>query len=167
MYEWTVSRRRDRLGGPADLPADRAVETGAVLMTLNGYLQLLLYFVVLLGLAKPLGWFMARVYEGQSVGLNRVLGPVERLIYRLCGTREDEEMNWKTYAIAMLLFNLFGFVVVYALQRLQTVLPLNPQALGPVTPDSSFNSAVSFMTNTNWQGYGGETTMSYLSQMLG
>jgi K+-transporting ATPase ATPase A chain len=110
---------------------------------------------------------MARVYEGQSVGLNRVLGPVERLLYRLFGTREDQEMNWKTYAIAMLLFNLLGFLVVYALQRLQAVLPLNPQGLGAVTPDSSFNTAVSFASNTNWQGYGGEVTMGYLTQMLG
>jgi len=136
-------------------------------MTLNGYLQLIFYIVVLIALAKPLGTFMARVYEGQSVGLNRVLGPLERLIYRLCGTRQDEEMNWKTYAIAMLLFNLVGFLFLYALQRLQAALPLNPQALGAVTPDSSFNTAVSFMTNTNWQGYGGEVTMSYLTQMLG
>jgi len=136
-------------------------------MTLNGYLQLVLYMIVLIGLAKPLGWYMARVYEGQSVGLNRLFGPLERLIYRLCGTREDQEMNWKTYALAMLLFNLLGFLVVYALQRLQALLPLNPQGLGAVTPDSSFNTAVSFTTNTNWQSYVGETTMSYLSQMVG
>ncbi len=136
-------------------------------MTLNGYLQLLLYFVVLIALIKPVGWFMARVYEGQPVGLDRVFGPVERLIYRLCGTRPDDEMNWKTYTIAMLLFNLLGFLLLYALQRLQAVLPLNPQGLGAVSPDSSFNTAVSFVTNTNWQGYGGEVTMSYLSQMLG
>jgi K+-transporting ATPase ATPase A chain len=136
-------------------------------MTLNGYLQLLLYIVVLIGLAKPLGIFMARVYDGQSVGLDRVLGPLERLICRLCGTRPDQEMNWKVYAIAMLLFNLLGLLVVYALQRLQAALPLNPQRLGAVTPDSSFNTAVSFATNTNWQGYGGEVTMSYLTQMLG
>jgi len=136
-------------------------------MTLNGYLQLLLYIVVLIGLAKPLGWFMARVYQGQPVGIDRVLGPAERLIYRLCGTRSDEEMSWKTYTIAMLLFNLVGFLFLYALQRLQAALPLNPQGLGAVSPDSSFNTAVSFMTNTNWQGYGGETTMSYLTQMLG
>jgi len=102
-----------------------------------------------------------------KVGLNRVLGPIERLIYRLCGTREDHEMNWKTYAVAMLLFNLLGLLVVYALQRLQAVLPLHPQGLGAVTPDSSFNTAASFATNTNWQGYGGETTTSYLTQMLG
>ncbi len=135
-------------------------------MTLNGSIQLGLYLVVLLALAKPLGGFMARVYMGQPNGLDRVLGPLERLIYRLCGVRAEEEMGWKTYAIAMLLFNLLGFLAVYAFQRLQGVLPLNPQGLGAVTPDSSFNTAVSFATNTNWQGYGGETTMSYLTQML-
>ncbi len=136
-------------------------------MTLNGYLQLILYMVVLIALAKPLGWYMARVYDGQSVGLNRVFGPFERLLYQLFGTREDEEMNWKQYAFAMLLFNLLGFLVVYLMQRAQAALPLNPQGLGAITPDSSFNTAISFATNTNWQGYGGETTMSYLSQMLG
>ena len=136
-------------------------------MTLNGYVQIALYMVVLIGLAKPLGWYMARVYEGQPVGLDRVLGPLERLFYRLCGTRSDAEMSWKTYTIAMLLFNLLGFLVVYALQRLQALLPLNPQGLGAVAPDSSFNTAVSFATNTNWQGYSGETTMSYMAQMLG
>jgi K+-transporting ATPase ATPase A chain len=140
-------------------------------MTINGYLQLAVYLVVLLALAKPLGWYMARVYEGQSVGLDRALGPVERLIYRLLGTREDQGMTWKTYAIAMLLFNVLGILAVYALQRFQAVTQgvpaLNTQALGAVTPDSSFNTAVSFGTNTNWQGYGGEVTMSYLTQMLG
>jgi K+-transporting ATPase ATPase A chain len=135
-------------------------------MTFNGYIQLALYLVVLLALAKPLGGFMARVYMGQPSVLDRVLSPLERLIYRFCGVRAEEEMGWKTYAIAMLLFNLFGFLAVYALQRLQGVLPLNPQGFGAVTPDSSFNTAVSFATNTNWQGYGGETTMSYLTQML-
>jgi K+-transporting ATPase ATPase A chain len=136
-------------------------------MTANGVFQLVLYLVVLLALAKPLGAYMARVYEGRPFGLDRILGPVERLIYRLSGVRPDEEMNWKSYAIAMLLFNFAGLLAVYALQRLQGVLPLNPQALGAVSPDSSFNTAVSFATNTNWQGYGGETTMSYLTQMLG
>lgn len=134
-------------------------------MTLNGYVQLLFYLVVLIALAKPLGWYMARVYEGQPTGLDRVLGPIERLIYRLCGVRANEEMDWKVYTIAMLLFHVAGFLVVYALQRLQGVLPLNPQHLTAVTPDSSFNTAVSFSTNTNWQGYAGETTMSYLTQM--
>src|SRR5262249_16137518 len=138
-------------------------------MTLNGYIQLGLYLVVLLALAKPLGGFMARVYMGQPSGLDRVLGPLERLIYRLCGVRAEEEMGWQTYAIAMLLFNLFGLLAVYALQRLQGTLPLaalNPQKFGAVTADSSFNTAACFATNTNWQGYGGETTMSYLTQML-
>src|SRR5262245_41281281 len=106
-------------------------------MTLNGYIQLVLYLVVLLALAKPLGGFMARVYTGQPHGLERVLGPLERLMYRLCGVRPEAEMSWQTYTIAMLLFNLVGFLAVYALQRLQGGLPLNPQALGAVTPDSS------------------------------
>jgi K+-transporting ATPase ATPase A chain len=139
-------------------------------MTLNGMLQLLLYMVVLLALAKPLGRYMARVYEGQPTALDRVFGPLERLIYRLCGVRAgrpEAEMGWKTYAFAMMLFNLLGLFAVYALQRFQGLLPLNPQDLSAVTSDSSFNTAVSFATNTNWQGYGGETTMSYLVQMLG
>jgi len=139
-------------------------------MTFNGVLQLLLYMVVLLALAKPLGRYMARVYAGQPTGLDRVFGPLERLIYGLCGVRANRpeaEMDWKTYAFAMMLFNLLGLLAVYALQRFQGLLPLNPQDLSAVTPDSSFNTAVSFATNTNWQGYGGETTMSYLVQMLG
>jgi len=136
-------------------------------MTTNGVLQLILYTVVFVALAKPLGAYMARVYEGRRLALDRVLGRLERLIYRLCGVRSGEEMGWKTYAVAMLLFNFLGFLAVYLLQRVQGVLPLNPQGLGAVSPDSSFNTAVSFATNTNWQGYGGETTMSYLTQMLG
>ncbi len=136
-------------------------------MTANGWFQLILYFVVLLAAAKPLGTYMARVYDGPPMVLDRVLGPLERFIYRCCGVRADEGMTWKTYAVAMLLFNLVGFVAVYALQRMQGVLPLNPQGFGAVTPDSSFNTAASFASNTNWQGYGGETTMSYLTQMLG
>jgi K+-transporting ATPase ATPase A chain len=131
------------------------------------WLQLILYFVVLISLAKPLGSFMAKVYQGQHTFLDRLLGPVERFLYRISGARSDDHMNWKTYAIAVLLFNVFGLLAVYALQRLQAVLPLNPMALGSVTPDSSWNTATSFATNTNWQGYGGEVTMSYLSQMLG
>jgi K+-transporting ATPase ATPase A chain len=132
----------------------------------NLILQLGFYVIVLLALAKPLGTYMARVYEGRACGLDRVLGWLERLIYRLAGVRADEEMTWKTYALTMLLFNLAGLLAVYALQRLQGVLPLNPEGLGAVSPDSSFNTAVSFATNTNWQGYGGESTMSYLTQML-
>jgi len=136
-------------------------------MTGNAILQLVFYVVVLLALAKPLGAYMARVYEGRPCGLDRAFGWLERLIYKLSGIRPHDEMGWKTYAATMLLFNLAGLLAVYALQRLQGVLPLNPQALGAVSPDSSFNTAVSFATNTNWQGYGGETTMSYLTQMLG
>jgi K+-transporting ATPase ATPase A chain len=136
-------------------------------MTANGYLQFALYLVVLLALVKPLGWYMARIYEGQPAWLNQLGGPLERLIYRVCGVRSDEEMDWKRYAVAMLLFNFLGLLAVYALQRVQAMLPLNPQALAAVSPDSSFNTAVSFATNTNWQGYGGESTMSYLTQMLG
>src|SRR5437764_6649333 len=135
-------------------------------MTANGILQLLFYILVLLALAKPLGGYMARVYEGRRVALDRVLGWLERLIYRLAGVRADEEMTWKTYAMTMLLFNLVGLLAVYVLQRLQGVLPLNPAGLEALSPDSSFNTAVSFATNTNWQGYGGESTMSYLTQML-
>ena len=130
-------------------------------------LQLILYVLVLLALAKPLGSYMARVYQGERTFLDRVLGPVERFIYRLAGVRPDENMNWKTYAVAVLLLNILGLFTVYALQRLQAFMPLNPQGLGAVTPDSSWNTAVSFATNTNWQGYGGETTMSYFTQMLG
>jgi potassium-transporting ATPase potassium-binding subunit len=136
-------------------------------VTANGYVQLALYVVVLVALAKPLGAYMARVYQGQPLVLDRVLGWLERLVYRVAGVRPDVEQGWKRYTIAMLLFNFVGLLVVYALQRLQGVLPLNPQGLGAVSPDSSFNTAVSFATNTNWQGYGGETTMSYLTQMLG
>jgi potassium-transporting ATPase potassium-binding subunit len=136
-------------------------------MTANGIVQLTLYVVVLLLLAKPLGAFMARVYEGRPCGLDGALGWLERLIYKASGIRPREEMGWKTYAATMLLFNLAGLLAVYLLQRIQGVLPLNPQGFGAVSPDSSFNTAVSFATNTNWQGYGGETTMSYLTQMLG
>jgi K+-transporting ATPase ATPase A chain len=122
--------------------------------------------VVLIALAKPIGLYMTRVYQGERTFLDPVLRPVEKLIYRLSGVHSDEEMNWKIYAIAMLLFNGLGLLVVYALQRLQGFLPLNPQGIGAVSPDSSWNTAVSFATNTNWQGYGGETTMTYLTQML-
>ncbi len=136
-------------------------------MTANGLFQLLFFVGVLLVLVKPLGWFMAQVFEGKPCGLDRVLGGLERFIYRLAGVRPGEEMGWKRYALGIVIFNALGFVAVYLLQRLQHVLPLNPQGMGAVTPDSSFNTAISFVTNTNWQGYGGETTMSYLTQMAG
>ena len=136
-------------------------------MTANAWLQIALLFGLVVALVKPLGWYMARVYEGKPCGLDRVLGPVERLIYRACGVSPQEEMDWKTYAKAMLLFNLFGLLAVYALQRLQGLLPLNPAHLGAVEAVSAFNTAVSFATNTNWQGYAGENTMSDLTQMAG
>ena len=135
-------------------------------MTANAFVQGGLFVALLVLLAWPLGLFMARVYEGPRTPLDRALGPFERQLYRWSGVRPEVEMSWTAYAAAMLVFNLFGILVVYALQRLQHLLPLNPQALSAVSPDSSFNTAVSFVSNTNWQGYGGETTMSYLTQML-
>jgi K+-transporting ATPase ATPase A chain len=136
-------------------------------MSLFGWSQVLFYLAVLLALVKPLGSHMARVYQGDRTFLHPLVNPVERLIYRLGGVTPDSEMDWKEYAWTLLLFNLLGFLVVYALQRFQPWLPLNPMGFGPVSPDSAFNTAVSFATNTNWQGYGGETTMGYLTQMLG
>ena len=118
-----------------------------------GWIQILLYLGVLLALVKPLGEYMARVYSGVPMGIDRILHPMERLIYRLCGVDPAEEMTWKGYAAAMLLFQAAGLLAVFGLQELQHLLPLNPQRLGPVSPDSAFNTAVSFVTNTNWQGY--------------
>ncbi|MGH7420137.1 MAG: potassium-transporting ATPase subunit KdpA, partial [Candidatus Rokuibacteriota bacterium] len=136
-------------------------------MTGNGIAQLAFFVVVLLAVARPLGAYMARVYEGRRIAVERVLGGLERLIYRAGGVWPNAEMSWKSYALAMLWFNLLGLLAVYLLQRVQGVLPLNPQGLGAVSADSSFNTAISFASNTNWQGYAGETTMSYLTQMLG
>jgi K+-transporting ATPase ATPase A chain len=135
-------------------------------MNMSGWLQLGLYLVVLLLLAKPLGAYMAAVYDGRATRAQRIGGPLERLIYRGAGIDQNRDMGWIDYALAMLWFNLAGGLVVYAVQRLQLWLPLNPQALAAVSPDSSFNTATSFITNTNWQGYGGESTMSYLTQMF-
>jgi K+-transporting ATPase ATPase A chain len=136
-------------------------------MTANDALQIVLYLVVLLVLVKPLGWYMARVYEGQPIGLDRVWGPLERLFYRLCDVDPQKEVGWKRYAWSVLAFNAVGFVFLYLLQRIQGPLPLNPEHLAAVKTDTAFNTAVSFVTNTNWQSYSGETTMSYLTQMLG
>lgn len=136
-------------------------------MNIYTWIQIIFYLVALIGLAKPLGSYMAKVHQGERVFLDRALGPVERFIYRLSGVNPQEDMNWKTYAIAVMLFNMMGLLIVYVLQRLQAALLLNPMSMGAVTPDSSWNTAISFATNTNWQGYGGETTMSYLTQMLG
>jgi len=131
------------------------------------WLQIGLYLLVLLLLVKPLGAYMAQVYQGERTFLSPVIRPIEGLVYRVARLRPDEEMEWKTYAIAMLCFALVGIIMLYALQRLQSILPLNPQHLGAVKPDLAFNTAISFNTNTNWQSYGGEATMSYLTQMLG
>lgn len=136
-------------------------------MTTNAVSQVLVFFAVLLALVKSLGWYMARVYEGKPCGLDRLLGSIEQAMYRLCGVRPTDEMGWKRYGMAMLLFNAVGFLFLYGLQRLQSLLPLNPAKLGAVPPDLAFNTAASFTTNTNWQAYGGETTLSYLTQMLG
>jgi K+-transporting ATPase ATPase A chain len=133
-----------------------------------GYAQIIVFLVALVAAVKPLGAYMARVYEGQPLVLEKALGWLERLVYRLSGVPHDDEkreMPWTTYAGAMLLFNGVGVVVVYVLQRLQGSLPLNPDGMGAVSPDLSWNTAISFVTNTNWQSYGGETTMSYLTQM--
>ncbi len=135
-------------------------------MNWNNGIQILIYLVVLVLAVKPLGIFMAYIYEGRPAGLNVWFGPFERWIYRVCGVKVEAGMTWKEYAVALMIFNVLGIVVVYAIQRLQVFLPLNPMGMAAVTPDSSFNTAVSFASNTNWQGYGGESTMSYLTQML-
>ena len=137
------------------------------MITGNGWLQLLFYFAVLVVCVKPLGLFMARVYSGERTFLTPLLGWLERGCYRLAGIDAEQDMSWQHYAKAMLGFSVVSFLGLYGLLRLQNMLGLNPAAMTAVTPDLSFNTAVSFITNTNWQSYGGESTMSYLSQMLG
>ncbi|RWQ26367.1 potassium-transporting ATPase subunit KdpA [Mesorhizobium sp.] len=136
-------------------------------MTFNGWMQILVYCGIVVLLVKPLGGYMYRVFSGDRTFLSPILGPVERSLYRISGTSEREEQHWTTYAAALLFFNLAGFVVLYALQRLQGSLPYNPAGMSGVEPGLAFNTAASFMTNTNWQNYGGESTMSYLVQMAG
>jgi K+-transporting ATPase ATPase A chain len=133
-------------------------------MTAHAWTLLAIYMIALLGLAAPLGEFMAAVLEGRPTLIGRWLGPLERACYRVAGVNPDEEMGWKRYAWAALAFNAVGLLAVYAFQRLQAWLPLNPQRLPAVEPGSAFNTAVSFATNTNWQGYAGESTMSHLTQ---
>jgi K+-transporting ATPase ATPase A chain len=144
-----------------------AVSQGEKKMTFNGFSQVGIYFLVLLALTKPLGVYMAKVFSGEKIFLTRVLKPVERLIYRLCHIKEDEEQHWTAYTAAMLMFSLVGLLILYGLQRLQYYLPLNPQGFPGVSPDLAFNTASSFTTNTNWQAYSGESTMSYFVQMVG
>ena len=135
-------------------------------MSINGWVQIILYCAIVVALVKPLGWHMTRVFTGELTFLSPVLRPVERGLYRLGGIDEKREQDWLTYTVAMLLFHVGGFVILYALLRLQQVLPLNPQDMSAVPPDLSLNTAISFLTNTNWQNYGGESTLSYLTQML-
>lgn len=136
-------------------------------MTSIGWLQAGVFFVIVLALTKPIGSYMARVFAGERTWMTPVFAPLERLIYRFCGVREDEEMTWYAYALSMLAFSLVGLVYLYVLLRTQRWLPLNPAHVGNMAPDLAWNTAVSFTTNTNWQFYSGETAMSYLAQMAG
>lgn len=136
-------------------------------MTWNSFIQALIFLAALILMVKPLGTYMARVYKGMPAGLNTWFGWLESRIYRFLGVMPEQGMSWKAYAAAMMLFNILGIIVVYALQRLQAQLPLNPKFMPNVPPDLAFNTAVSFATNTNWQSYGGEATLSYLTQMFG
>ncbi len=137
-------------------------------MTINGWLQIFLFLALVLLITKPIGIFMTRVFNREKTFLDPLLRPIERLIYRLTGVEEDHEMKWTEYAVAMLLFSVVSMIVLYLIQRVQGYLPFNPQKLGAVNPTAlAFNTAASFTTNTNWQNYGGETTMSYFTQMAG
>ncbi|WFU51120.1 potassium-transporting ATPase subunit KdpA [Sinorhizobium terangae] len=136
-------------------------------MTLNGWIQILVFCGIIILLVKPLGGYMTRVFDGERTVLSILFGPIERGLYRIAGTSEREEQHWTAYAAALLFFNLAGFLLLYFLQRLQGALPFNPAGMSAVPPELAFNTAASFMTNTNWQNYGGESTMSYLVQMAG
>src|SRR5215472_11625321 len=136
-------------------------------MTVIGWLQIILYCVIIVALVKPLGWYMTRVFNGERTFLSPVLRPVEVAIYRIGGVDERREQHWLTYTVAMLLFHVGGVLIIYGLMRLQAFLPFNPAGQSAVAEDLSFNTAISFITNTNWQNYGGESTLSYLVQMLG
>jgi K+-transporting ATPase ATPase A chain len=136
-------------------------------MTANGWIQILLFALVIFVITKPMGNYMFRVFEGDRQPLPRFFGPIERFLCRLCGVDAREQQTWKEYTIGMLVFSAITLVVTYGIERLQHVLPLNPQNLGPVPADLAFNTAASFTTNTNWQAYTGEATMSYLTQMAG
>src|SRR5213595_3739057 len=136
-------------------------------MQTSGWLQLILFVVALAAITKPMGLYLMHVLDvNRKTWFDPVLRPLERFTYRLMGVRSDKEHDWKQYTVAMILFSLVSCVFTYAILRLQHLLPLNPQGLGPLSPDLAFNTAVSFTTNTNWQSYVGESTMSYLSQMV-
>jgi potassium-transporting ATPase potassium-binding subunit len=136
-------------------------------MTLIGWIQILLYCAIVVALVKPLGWYMMRVFNGERTFMSPVLRPVETVLYRIGGVDEKREQHWLTYTVAMLLFHVGGFLIIYGLMRLQALLPFNPADQSAVAQDLSFNTAISFITNTNWQNYGGESTLSYLTQMVG
>jgi K+-transporting ATPase ATPase A chain len=136
-------------------------------MTVIGWIQIILYCAIIVALAKPLGWYMTRVFNGERTFLSPILRPVEAGLYWIGGVDEKREQHWLTYTVAMLLFHVGGFIIIYAVMRLQAVLPFNPAEQSAVAEDLSFNTAISFITNTNWQNYGGESTLSYLVQMLG
>ena len=136
-------------------------------MTIIGWIQILLYGAIVVALVRPLGGYMARVFNGERTFLSPVLRPVERALYWAGGVSESREQHWVTYTVAMLLFHDGGFLIIYGVMRLQAVLPFNPAGQSAVAEDLSFNTAISFITNTNWQNYGGESTLSYLVQMLG
>jgi potassium-transporting ATPase potassium-binding subunit len=136
-------------------------------MTLVGWAQIALYCAIVVALVKPLGWYMTRVFSGERTFLSPILRPVETGLYKISGVNESAEQDWVRYTVSMLLFHVGGFLILYVLLRAQGFLPFNPQGMTAVAPDLSFNTAVSFITNTNWQNYGGETTLSYLVQMLG
>jgi K+-transporting ATPase ATPase A chain len=136
-------------------------------MTAIGWIQIILYCAIIVALVKPLGWYMTRVFNGERTFLSPILRPVEAGIYWIGGVDERREQHWLTYTVAMLLFHVGGFLIIYGLMRLQALLPFNPAEQSAVAPDLSFNTAISFITNTNWQNYGGESTLSYLVQMLG
>ena len=136
-------------------------------MTINGWIQILIYFAVLTALTRPLGGHLYRVFSGEHTWMSRVFGSFERGIYKCAGVSAETEQGWVVYTLAMLVFNLVCFVALFVLLLVQGHLPLNPQGFGAMTPDLAFNTAISFITNTNWQSYGGETTLSYLTQMLG
>jgi K+-transporting ATPase ATPase A chain len=136
-------------------------------MTISGWTQILIYCAIVVALVPPLGWYMTRVFSGERTPLTPVLRPVETVLYRLAGVEETREQDWLSYTIALLAFHVAGLLTLYALLRLQAFLPFNPQDMAAVPPDLAFNTAVSFLTNTNWQNYGGESTVSYLTQMAG
>ena len=136
-------------------------------MTALGWLEAAVFFLIVLALTKPLGSYMARVFQGERTWLTPVIAPIERLVYRICGIREDEEMSWYVYALSMLAFSLIGLAYLYVLLRTQKWLPFNPAHVDNMGPDLAWNTAVSFTTNTNWQFYSGETAMSYFAQMAG